>query len=141
MQKPNLSFRVIIAIFSATALLFVYLFQRVDVTAFFNLSVSGTGRFIFNRVVRFVLNDVFALGLIYALFPFRKYLVFSILVQATGLLIFLLPYLVLKVHYPSYNGPLINFLHRLILNPTLSILLVPAFYYKEKTARGERKNF
>lgn len=83
-----------------------------------------------NRTIRFLLNDLFALGLIYALFVQRKYLLFAIWVQLAGVFLFLIPYFIIKLNYPSYNGPLINYLHRLILNPTLLLLLIPAFYYQ-----------
>jgi hypothetical protein len=42
------------------------------------------------------------------------------------------PYVILKLNYPSYNGPMINFLHRLILNPLLIYLLVFFFWYQKK---------
>ncbi|MFN4947014.1 MAG: exosortase F system-associated membrane protein, partial [Chryseotalea sp.] len=80
---------------------------------------------------RFIANDFLAIGLVYALFPERKYVLFAFWVQLAGLVFLLLPYFLLKLHYPSYNGPLINFLHRIILNPTLILLIIPAFYWQK----------
>jgi exosortase F-associated protein len=79
------------------------------------------------------------LGLIYALFVQRKYIVFAFFVQLIGIICFLLPYFVLKVYWPSYNGPLISFLHRLIMNPTVLMLLIPAFYYQKHYIDSTRK--
>jgi exosortase F-associated protein len=93
---------------------------------------SAINRFIVNRTIRFLLNDAFTIGLIYALFVERKYVIFALYVQVVGVIIFLIPYFILKLYYPTYNGPLINYLHRLILNPTLLMLLIPAFYYQKK---------
>jgi exosortase F-associated protein len=74
--------------------------------------------------------------LIYGLFQERKYVLFAIGVQLAGLLFVLLPYFILKFQYPAYNGPLISFLHRLVLNPLLMLLLIPAFYLqREKAAK------
>lgn len=78
-----------------------------------------------------MVNDFLAIGLIYALFPEKKFVVFAFWVQLTGLIFLLLPYFLLKLQYPNYNGPLINFLHRIILNPTLILLLIPAFYWQK----------
>jgi exosortase F-associated protein len=78
------------------------------------------------------LNDAFTIGLIYALFVEKKYVIFSLYVQLAGVVLFLLPYYVLKIYFPTYNGPLISFLHRLILNPVLLMLLIPAFYYQRR---------
>ena len=44
-------------------------------------------------------------------------------------------YFIIKLNYPAYNGPMINYLHRLIINPTLLLLLIPAFYYQKTVAK------
>jgi exosortase F-associated protein len=68
------------------------------------------------------------IGLIYALFNRKQFILFAFLVQAFGLVFILTPYFILKLYFHAGNGPLISFLHRLILNPTLMILLIPAFW-------------
>lgn len=108
----------------------MYLFQRFNLANIFGFQADGITNFLINRAIRFVLNDLFMLGIIYALFRERKYLVFALWVQLFGIVFLLLPYFVLKIYHPSYNGPLLSFLHRLVLNPTLLVLLIPAFYYQ-----------
>ncbi|MEO8473849.1 MAG: exosortase F system-associated protein [Chryseolinea sp.] len=127
--------RIIIGSVCAIGLLFVFLFQRIDLGSMAGIK-SPINIFLFNRTARFLFNDALTIGLIFALFPERKYVIFSIYVQIAGVILFLLPYFVLKLYYPGYNGPMISFLHRLILNPTLLMLLIPAFYYQR---RGENK--
>jgi len=128
--KPGLMIRILVGALAAAGLLIVFLFQRVDVAAHWHLADSVLGRFLVNRAIRFIINDALAIALIYALFYERKYVVFAIWIQVAGVVLFLLPYFVLKVYFPRYNGPLLSFLHRLILNPTLLLLLIPAFYYQ-----------
>ena len=123
--------RIAIGVLCCLGLLMVFLFQRVDVAAAIGVDNTGIARFLVNRTIRFLVNDAFAIGLIYALFATRKYVMFAIYVQVFGVVAFLIPYFILKVYYPSYNGPYLNFLHRLILNPTLLLLLIPAFYYQK----------
>jgi exosortase F-associated protein len=108
----------------------VFLFQQINFAAFWGVTDTA-GKFIFNRTIRFVLNDVFTLVLIYSLFFERKYVVFAIWVQLIGLFFVLVPYFLIKINYPTYNGPLISFLHRLVINPILLMLLIPAFYYQK----------
>jgi len=123
--------RWIIGILCLGGLVTIYLTQHIDWPAniiYFNESVY---RFIWNRTARFIANDFLAIGLLYALFPERKYVLFAFWVQLAGLVFLLLPYFLLKLHYPNYNGPLINFLHRIILNPTLILLIIPAFYWQK----------
>jgi exosortase F-associated protein len=124
-------FRIIIGVLSIAGMVTVFLFQRVDVASLIGVGEPAMQRFLINRTIRFLMNDAFAIGLIYALFKERKYVIFSLYVQVAGVVLFLIPYFILKVYYPGYNGPLISFLHRLILNPTLLMLLIPAFYYQK----------
>jgi exosortase F-associated protein len=114
----------------AVGLLLIFIFQGVDVAEIFTAVEPGIGRFLINRSLRFLLNDACVIGLIYALFSDRKYVVFSLYVQVFGMIFILAPYFVIKVRFPQYNGPLVSFLHRLVLNPTLLLLLIPAFYYQ-----------
>ena len=127
--------RIVIGIVCITGLVTVFLFQQFDVAALVGVA-EKLPRFFINRTIRFLLNDALALGLIYALFRERKYVVFALYVQVAGVFLFLLPYFILKIYFPRYNGPLISFLHRLILNPTLLMLLIPAFYYQRQVEKG-----
>src|SRR5688572_17368357 len=128
-MNNKLLMRWVISILCIGGMLIVFIFQRTDVTSVVNAEMSPISRFILNRTIRFLLNDAFAIGLIYGVFYERKYVIFSLYVQLAGVLLFLLPYFVIKIYHPSYNGPMINYLHRLIMNPTLLLLLLPAFYY------------
>ncbi len=123
--------RFVLAVVSVSGLMLVFLFQRQDV-AFLLGAEDHFWRFIINRSIRFILNDALAILLIYALFYERKYVVFSVWVQLFGMVFVLIPYFILKFNFPSYNGPLVSFLHRLVLNPTLLLLLIPAFYYQRR---------
>lgn len=127
--------RIAIGLISVTGLILVFLFQRFEWSTSLGLSLEHTSRFMFNRTIRFLLNDAFAIGLIYALFAEKKYVIFSLYVQFAGVVLFLIPYFILKLYFPHYNGPLISFLHRLVLNPTLLMLLIPAFYYQRRAGR------
>lgn len=124
--------RFVLGAAAIAGLLIFFLRQRFDFAGMlFNVD-NQLIRFLINRTIRFFINDAFAVLLIYALFGERKYVVFALWVQIVGVIFLLIPYFILKVNFPSYNGPLINFLHRIILNPTLVLLLIPAFYYQQR---------
>lgn len=112
----------------------VFIFQQLDLAAAMGVKES-LSRFFVNRTIRFFLNDLFTIGLIYALFSERKYVLFALYVQVAGVILFLIPYFILKWYLPAYNGPLISFLHRLILNPTLLMLLIPALYLQRRNLK------
>lgn len=124
--------RIGLGIFSIVGLITVFLFQRTDVSAMLNVE-NEYWKFVINRSIRFIINDTLTILLIYALFSEGKYVVFAFWVQLIGLVFVLMPYFVLKFYFSGYNGPLVSFLHRLVLNPTLLLLLIPAFYYQKNT--------
>jgi exosortase F-associated protein len=134
-MQRNEILRWLIAVASLTGLAATFILQRADVAGMLFDGLAKTPAFIFNRTVRFLLNDLFALGLIYALFPYKRYIRFAIAIQLAGVIFILVPYFVLKVYHPTYNGPLINYIHRLIINPILLLLLIPAFYYQRNVRR------
>ena len=125
--------RWIVGIICVAGLAMVFLFQKYDFSQFLPFR-EAIHRFLFNRTIRFLLNDFFTIGLIYSLFRERKYVVFALWVQLAGFVFLLVPYFILKLNFPTYNGPLISYLHRLILNPTFLLLLIPAFYYQRSRA-------
>jgi len=138
-NRTLIQIRVLVGVLCTAGLVLVFLFQRVDLAAQGQLAESALARFLINRTIRFVLNDALTIGLIFALFYERKYVVFAVWAQIAGVVLFLLPYFILKVRFPVYNGPLLSFLHRLVLNPTLLLLLIPAFYYQRAHAEREDK--
>ncbi len=90
-----------------------------------------TWSFILSKVIRFVLNDFFAILIINALFPAKKYLRFAVLVFFLGFLILLPAYLILFLGYFEESFTYINHIHRLVMNPVLMMILIPAFYLQQ----------
>ena len=127
MKTDQLSFRLVLGVGSALGLISVYLFQDLGIGAEL-LPSDPDWRFISVKSFRFFLNDLLAIGLIWSIFPGRGYLMTALVVQLFGLIFILIPYFILKIGFGFGNGPLISFMHRLILNPTLLLLLIPAFW-------------
>jgi exosortase F-associated protein len=125
-------YRILLSVVCLIGLLLVFVFQQYNLAGTLFRVDQPLQVFLINRSFRFLLNDFFAIGVIYSLFPIRKYLFFAVAVQIAGLLTLLLPYFIIKIYLPAYNGPMINFFHRIILNPVLMILLIPAFYYQRR---------
>ena len=67
--------RIIIGGLCVCGLVAVFLFQRIDVAGFLGVE-AFIHKFLINRTFRFLLNDAFAIGLIYALFQERSMLFF-----------------------------------------------------------------
>jgi exosortase F-associated protein len=130
----NSTFRFILGGLCLCGLLCIYLFQKTDIGNLLGI-VDQNWKFVVNKSIRFLANDALMIGLLYSLFTERKYVIFALWVQLAGLAFFLIPYFVLKLAFNANNGPLVSFLHRLILNPTLLIMLIPAFYYQKLNSK------
>jgi len=102
--------------------------QELNYTADFKKVESFS--FIVNKVGRYLLNDLFTIAIIYGLFYEKKYLRFAFVVLLFGL-IFLLPaYLFIYLAMPVGFSSLLSHLHRIVLNPVLMMLLIPAYFYQ-----------
>lgn len=127
----------VLAFLALTGLAAMYVFQDVGLFATW-LPESSSFRFVFSKVLRFLVNDLLMLGLILSIYPKRGHLQVAVAVQIFGALFLLTPYLVLKVVYHVGDGPLISFLHRLVINPMLMLLLIPGFYFYEQPGADYR---
>lgn len=100
-----------------------------------NLNISEEARFVVKKVARVLLNDFFMLIFIAAWFKDAKVTRLAILIQLVDGLVLLPLYLVFKLNLegPSeISAPLLSQFHRLIVNPTLMILLIPAVYFQKR---------
>lgn len=119
----------------------VYLFQRFDYSS---LVAGGSWHpnavFIFNRTVRLILNDVACMLLIFAIFQRRQYLVVAFYVFLFELFILLPGYFAVKLSLEGdseISSPLLSFVHRLIVNPMLMVVLMGGFFYQRFFAAKE----
>lgn len=120
---------------SVILLVIVFVFQSKGMAGSLGISDKAVA-FIVNKSARFVVNDLLMIGVIYSLFGKRQYVLFALVVQAVGIVFLLIPYFVLKLYFHASNGPLVSFLHRLVLNPTLMLLLIPALWLQERTGQA-----
>jgi exosortase F-associated protein len=127
----NQSWKWIVGLTSGVALVLFYMFQRTNVSDVLGIA-NKTTAFVVSKTFRFVVNDVLMIGVIYALFGQKRFVYFALLVQVAGIVFLLVPYFILKLYFHANNGPLVSFLHRLVLNPTLMMLLIPAFWLQSR---------
>jgi exosortase F-associated protein len=128
--QPNRSLRVSLISISLIGLGCIFIGQRFDYSILFFDSLDAENKFIINRSIRFLLNDNLVLLLIYALFYDRKYVKFGLAVEGVGFFFLLIPYFILR-YYTDIDHSYISFIHRLIINPTLMVLLIPAIYIQQ----------
>jgi exosortase F-associated protein len=138
--------RIVLGLIGLLGLIGVYVFQYqifYDPLNGLPLTSKGlpdnfnAGLFAWQKLIRYLLNDGFAMLLLFALFPEKKYMRFAMLVILLGL-IFLLPlYLILFTFFPETTYSYLNHLHRIVMNPVLMMLLIPAFYYQKRIAQSD----
>jgi exosortase F-associated protein len=125
------TWRWIVGFSSSICLVLFFMFQRNDMAGLLGIE-NQTSAFIVSKTIRFIVNDVLMIGVIYALFGQKRFVYFALVVQVAGIVFLLIPYFILKLYFHADNGPLVSFLHRLVLNPTLMMLLIPAFWLQSR---------
>lgn len=142
-MSHRIVWRLLLGLISAMGLACMYLFQDSGLGKTY-LPYDLTARLIVSKSLRYLINDIFSIGLIYSFFPERAYLQVAVLIQILGTVFLLVPYFILKLYFNLGNGPLVSFLHRIVLNPILMLLLIPAFfmihYSQNGSQSGLRKN-
>ncbi|WP_375577819.1 exosortase F system-associated protein [Marivirga tractuosa] len=128
--EPNKRIRMFLIFISLTGLGIIFITQRFDYSLLISDNLSSQNQFIINRTIRFLLNDNLVLLLIYAIFYDQKYVKFGLAVEAVGFFFLLIPYFILRFNTPI-DHMYISFIHRLIINPTLMVLLIPAIYIQK----------
>jgi exosortase F-associated protein len=133
--------RVTVLLFAVAGLACVYLFQKRDVWGLVcNCSSEPWVHFAINKSIRLLVNDLFMLTIIYFWFYDKTVTRLALWIQLVDTFVFLPIYLILKLKLEGeseISSPLLSQFHRLIINPTLMILLFPAIYFQRY---GEKKN-
>jgi len=140
--QPDFGRRVVLLIAALLGLCSVYFFQQFNYLDYLG-SLWGSqfhpySEFVFNKTLRYLLNDNLCILMIYSLFYKRSYVMLGIYVELFGLVILLPVYFILKLAFEGdteLSTPLLSFYHRLVINPTLMILLILGLYYQQKTAK------
>ena len=121
-------------ILAVLGLALIYLFQYTDFLHLLTGKQFGPEyHFISNRMVRILLNDTCMLVLIYALFRDPGAVRLAFYIQVIDILVLFPLYLLLKLPaegVSELSSPFLAQFHRLIVNPTLMVLLIGGIYYQ-----------
>lgn len=136
MTKPA---RILLSSIGFLLLATSYVYQYTDVL----LALTGTNyfpeaHFTVNRIMRILLNDLGMVLIIYAIFLDRDVIKLALIVQMLDLFVLLPLYLLLKLPaegVSELSSPFLSQFHRIIINPILMILLIPAIYYQRTRTR------
>lgn len=92
---------------------------------------------IYSISLRYLLNSILSLLIIYAVFPFKKIMRFSFWFYG-GSYIFLFLLFGLAAHkFQPEEFLVVFYIRRFLIQPLLLLLLLPAFFYQRKKAKGE----
>lgn len=78
---------------------------------------------------RYILNSIISLAIIYVIFLKKDYVIFSFYVFSIGFVIFAIPYYFLIKNYINEQYLVLFYIRRILIQPVLVLLLIPAFYY------------
>jgi len=86
-------------------------------------------RLFWSLFLRYFLNSILSLGLIYALFKDRDILKFSLIIYVFFLVLLLSSFYVILNFFPD-GAWLLFYVRRFIIQPILVLLFIPGFYYQ-----------
>ncbi|MFV0571369.1 MAG: exosortase F system-associated membrane protein [Xanthomarina gelatinilytica] len=82
--------------------------------------------------LRFVLNTVISLGILFVLFKDLSIIKFSVLVYALAYVAFMSLFLYFVIHPKQEYYYLFFNVRRFLIQPLIALLLIPAFYYHKQ---------
>jgi exosortase F-associated protein len=138
----------LIAASMLAALVFIYIFQRVDFFSIVGKVLGFAGsefpnsRFAFNRALRMVVNDTACIVLISIWFRDKRYTQVAGYVFCIEVFLILPLYLWIKLSLEGdseISSPILSQVHRLIVNPMLMILLMVAFVYQRRQEAAQKQ--
>jgi exosortase F-associated protein len=94
-----------------------------------------TSQLLFGLSVRYFLNTVLSLGIIYLLFPDKKLLRFTSLLYISLFCVLLLIFFAIISFSGSGNNFALFYIRRFLIQPIFLLLFVPAFYYQLRVAK------
>ena len=90
-------------------------------------------------VLRYVLNAVVSLGILYVVFKERSIIRFSAIIYFLSFVILICGYLYFVINPKQSDYYLFFNLRRFLIQPVILILLLPAFYYHKLTQKAENE--
>jgi exosortase F-associated protein len=86
-------------------------------------------KLVFFTTLRYGLNTLFSLGVIYAVFVDKGIIKFSVVIYGVAYLVLVAAYLYFVIHPRQEDYYLFFNVRRFLIQPVFLLLLLPAFYY------------
>ncbi len=123
----------------------VYIFQRDIFYSGFSDFGAGTVKlpefnalkFAVHKLIRFLLNDGFSLLIIFGIFQRKDFMSFGFRLFQVELLVILPIYILLTIFMYEQTRFFLQHIHRLVVNPVLMMLLIPAFFYQQHLEKNQ----
>ncbi|PVW17209.1 exosortase F system-associated membrane protein [Marixanthomonas spongiae] len=141
MGKPLTVFLLLLAVLGLVAVRFFETTLFYDpLTVFFEtgylsqeLPAFDGFKLLGNIFIRYVLNTVLSLCVIWLLFKKTEILKLSLLLYAVLFLILALAYILLLYTYQEGNYLTLFYVRRFLIQPLFLLILLPAFYFQKKS--------
>jgi len=103
-----------------------------------SIPVFGTFKLFFHLFLRYLLNTLISLGIIYVAFQNKRLIKFSIKFYTVAFIVLALAYYLL-LRSGMNNGYLFTFyIRRFLIHPVFVLILFPAFYYQKRLVQQSR---
>lgn len=89
------------------------------------------GKLLANTTLRYILNSLISLGILYVFFPKKGVLKFSTIFFSVLFVILIILYAILSVNLTQELHLFFFYVRRFLIQPIFLLLLLPAFYYQK----------
>lgn len=86
-------------------------------------------KLVFYTTLRYVLNSIISLGILYLIFKEKSVIKFSVLIYVVGFILLMIPFMYFVINPKQEDYYLFFNIRRFLIQPIGLILLLPAFYY------------
>jgi exosortase F-associated protein len=88
-------------------------------------------KLVLNTTLRYVLNSIISLGILYLVFKDKSMIKFATLIFVLSYVLLLIPFLYFVINPKQEDYYLFFNIRRFLIQPIILIVLLPAFYYQK----------
>ncbi len=99
-----------------------------------------TGKLFFNVLLRYLINSIISLGILYVTFFDKNILEFSVYLFSIFFVICFTVFVVLIFEIESQNFLALFYVRRFLIHPIFVLILMPAFYYYRRKSVHKLKS-
>jgi exosortase F-associated protein len=102
-----------------------------------NLPVADNFKLFFGLFLRYFLNTILSLSIIYVIFNDRNLIKFTSVLYTLFFIVLIISFFTIYQYFGNDNKMTLFYIRRFLIQPIFLLLFVPAFYFQKKIVKSE----